>query len=150
MTLLNIHMKEDEKKKLQEFIEQRSEKSLSDFVRNVVSEKIQIEELVASKKKHDNPNIPDYVPKNKYVAFVNGAIVEIGDNPSELAEIAMKKFPNLPCVILFNGPQKKKLEYSYLGLKDFQAWNYYQVADDSFPVVPIELQTKTSKKQILS
>ena len=55
--------------------------------------------------------IPDYIPKNKYVIFIKGAVVAIGDNPSDLADIAIKKFPNLPFTIKYNGKQKKKMEY---------------------------------------
>ena len=37
MTLLNIHIKEKEKKKLQEYIAKNTDKSMSEFVRELVA-----------------------------------------------------------------------------------------------------------------
>ena len=46
------------------------------------------------KKKMSNESIkiPEYIPKNKYVIFVKGPVVAIGDNASDLADILPYKF----------------------------------------------------------
>lgn len=64
MTLLNIYMKDKEKKKLQKYVENKTDKSMSEFVREVIAERIKIEELLSTMKKVDIPEILDFIPKN--------------------------------------------------------------------------------------
>jgi len=146
MTLLNIHIKEKEKKKLQEYIAKNTDKSMSEFVRELVAERMKIEEIVTSAKNSEFIEIPDYVPKNQYVAFVKGAVVAIGSNPSDLAEIALQKFPSLPVIIKYNGSKQQFREYCYAALHSFTGWSYVRIEDHSFPVIPIIFYSKDGKK----
>jgi len=91
MTILNIHLKEEDKKKLQEFIASQKKISMSEFVRNLISEKLKIE--TAAKDEIPFSEIPEYLPKNKYVAIINDSVVAVGDSPSEVSQIAVEKFP---------------------------------------------------------
>jgi len=94
------------------------------MIRKKLSEEDKIENN--SRKNHNNSDvdIPDYIPKNKYVGFVNGAIISVGDNVSEVAQVAVEKFPNGPLVIKYNGPKKKSLEYCFMSLTDLKCWKY--------------------------
>jgi hypothetical protein len=146
--LLNIHIKDAEKKKLRIFIENQANKSMSKFVREIIAEKMKIEELASKIGMSEAVEIPDYIPKNKYVIFVNGAVVAIGDNPSDLAEIAVQKFSDFPFVIKYNGPKKKPMEYFYMSLTKFHGWKYSVFEDSSYPIIPIELESITNKRII--
>ena len=148
MTLLNIHIKEKEKKKLQEYINKYTEKSMSEFVRDLIAEKMNIEELISSTQLSEPIDIPDYVPKNQYVAFVKGAVVAIGSDPSDLAEIALQKFPNLPFIIKYNGPKQKSMEYCYASIHRFQGWKYGIIEDRSYPVIPIIFYSNDEKREL--
>ena len=46
MTLINVYMKDSEKKKMQEFIEKIEGKSVSDYVRNLINEEIKIDDSI--------------------------------------------------------------------------------------------------------
>ena len=127
MTLVNIHMKEKEKKQLQKFIDSKEIKSISEFIRQLISEKIKIEEFAKKGQKFTEVEIPEYIPQNKYIAFVNGAIAAVGDSPSVVTHEALLKFPNFPVIIKYNGEgQVKPLEYCFMSLEDFHGWKYSQ------------------------
>ena len=91
MTLLNVHIKEGEKEKIQKFVDGYTDKSMSEFVRSVVDEKIKMEKIVESLQPSENPEIPDYIPENKYVVFVKGAVVAVGDSPSRSSRYCIPK-----------------------------------------------------------
>jgi len=143
-------MKEDEKKRLQATAEGLNAKSVSEFVRKILDEKMAIEEFAQTTSQPENLVIPSYVPEGKYVAFVNGAVVGVGDNPSDVAQIAVGKFPNLPLVIKFNGPRQKPMEYVYISLSNPQSWKYIQYEDASYPIVPISLQSEAGKTNLVA
>ena len=119
MPLINIHLNDIDKKRLKNYIERHTDKAMSDFVRKTITEKIKIEESISKIEPPRTVEIPDYIPKEKYVIFVNGAVLAVGNNPSDLAEIAIQKFPNFPFIIKYNGPKKKPIEYFYMGLTEF-------------------------------
>nr|MDO8111866.1 hypothetical protein [Candidatus Sigynarchaeota archaeon] len=149
MTLLNIHVKDEDKKKLQKYVETIGGESMSDVVRSMIQEKIKIDEVIAALPPVDQVDIPDYVPKDKYVIFVNGAIVGVGDNPSELAELALQKFPDLPFVMKYNGKKKPFLEHVFMSLSNVHAWRYCIFEGHSFPMLPIEFQCSDKNKKTL-
>ena len=65
MTIFNLHLKEEEKKKLQTVVELRNLKSMSALMRKLIKEKIKIEEFVQKTQSSNLIEIPDYIPKNK-------------------------------------------------------------------------------------
>ncbi|MHA1729409.1 MAG: ribbon-helix-helix protein, CopG family [Promethearchaeota archaeon] len=148
MTVINIHIKDKDKKKLQKHIKNTDNKSMSEFIRKVVSEKIELENLISKTKNEQNISvkIPDYIPKNKYVIFVKGAVVGVGDNPSDLSQIAIEKFPNLPFEIKFNGTKKKPIEYCFMSLSKFNAWHYGKFEERTYPIIPVKFLLK--KKEL--
>jgi hypothetical protein len=111
--------------------ENREQKSMSEFVRDIITEKMKIEEIILSTQMAEPIEIPDYVPQNLYVIFVKGAVVAIGPNPSDLADIAIQKFPNLPFIIKYNGPKQKSMEYCYANIHGFQGRKYSIFEDHS-------------------
>jgi len=150
MTILNIHIKEDEKIKFQELVDIKKLKSMSEVIRRLVSEKIKIEEVSQESKKDIEVPIPDYIPKNKYIGFVKGAIVAVGDTVSDVAQVAVEKFPNGPLVIKFNGPKKKPIEYCFLSLSDLNCWSYANVENINYPIIPITLQIPSIEKHLFA
>ncbi|MGQ4874453.1 MAG: DUF5678 domain-containing protein [Promethearchaeia archaeon] len=94
----------------------QNNKDKSEIARKILSEKIKIEEFSQENKIDLDIKIPDFIPKNKYVDFVKGAIIAVGDNVSEVARIAAEKFPNDPLIIKFNGPKKKPIEFCFMSL----------------------------------
>ncbi|MBN2151257.1 MAG: hypothetical protein JW839_07430 [Candidatus Lokiarchaeota archaeon] len=146
MTLINVHVKDGEKKELQKYVEETGGESMSEVIRTIIHDKIAVDTLVASLSEAKDVEIPAYVPKDKYVIFVNEAIVGVGDNPSELAELAMRKFPNLPFVMKFNGDQPPNQEYVFLSLARTKAWRYSRFGDRSYPMLPVKIDVDRDRK----
>jgi predicted CopG family antitoxin len=148
MTLINVHVKDDDKKRLQKYVESHGKDSMSEVIRSLIEEKIQIDELLAKLLPVEDVEIPEFVPKGKYVIFVNGALVAVGDTPCDLAEIAMLKFPNLPFVMKFNGPDPGPTEYVFMSLSGFYSWKYCRFGDHSYPMLPIEINVNDFTKRL--
>ena len=115
---------------------------MSEYVRNLIKERMKIEKIISTIEAPESIEIPDYIPKNKYVVFVKGAVVAVGDNPSDLAEIAVQKFPNFPFIMKYNGQPQKQMEYFYMSLTEFHGWRYSLFENRSYPIIPIEFQSK--------
>ena len=148
MTILNIHINEKDKKKIQDITELKSEKSTSEYIRKILNEQIKIHEIAFKEKGSDLMEIPNYIPKNKYIGFVKGAIIAVSDSPGEIAQIAAEKFPNFPLIIKYNGPKKKPMEYCYLNLSELNCWKYVQLEDYSYPILPVNFKAKTLEKKL--
>ena len=153
MTILKIHIDDEDKEKVRELSEELSEiqneKLMSEYdVRKVLAEKIKIQEVQEGQKQIDEIKIPDYIPKNKYVGFVKGAIIGVADSPNEIAQIAVNKFPNDPLIIKYNGAKKKQIEYSYLNLTELNCWKYAQIEETSYPIFPMVIKTKLEEKKL--
>ena len=148
MTILNVHIDEEDKEKLQGLVDISKLKSMSEAVRKLLSEKIKIEETSKDKKKNQEIEIPDYIPKNKYVGFVRGAIIGVADSVSEIAQIAAEKFPDGPLVIKYNGPRKKPMEYMFMSLNGLKCWKYAEVENITYPIVPITFISNSDKKPL--
>jgi hypothetical protein len=143
-------MKESEKKKLQSTAENLNVRSVSDFIRKVLAEKLDLEEFANASIPRNELIIPDYVPPEKYVAFVNGAVIGVGESPSDVAQIAVEKFPNLPLVIKYNGSPLKNQEYVYASFISPNFWKYAQFGDYSYPVVPVTLKFQSDELPLLA
>jgi hypothetical protein len=150
MGLINIHMKDEEKKKLQGIIEANKDKSMSVFIRKALAEKIKLEEFASANFSQKSIIIPDYIPKNKYVAFVNGAVIGVGNTVSEVAQIAAEKFPSLPLVIKFNGPKKHPIEYVYMSFSEPKCWKYAEFDERTYPIIPLSLLIDSQEKQVFA
>lgn len=148
MTILNIHIDDKDKEKVKELAEKQKEKSMSEYVRKVLTEKIKIQEAELNRNSIEDVKIPDYVPKNKYVGFIKGAIIAVSDSPSEIAQVAIEKFPNLPLVVKFNGPKKKQMEYCYLNLSELSCWKYAQIEDFSYPIIPVLFKADSIERML--
>ncbi len=133
MTILNVYVSDDEKKKIKEIVSKNEIKSISEFVRDAVSERIIID-AENNKLKSEELKIPDYIPKNKYVLFNSDKIVAaVGDSPQHVASLAASKGIEPPFVVKYNGGLPKvPQEYLYNSLTTGKAWQYGEYLDNKF------------------
>ena len=150
MTIFNLHLKEEEKKKLQTVVELRNLKSMSALMRTLIKEKIKIEEFVQNTQSSNLIEIPDYIPKNKYAGFVNGAVIAVGDTPSEVAQVAAEKFPDFPLIIKYNGPKQKPIEYCFHNFTELKCWKYIQLEERTYPIVPVIFRYNSNAKSLFA
>ena len=111
MTILNVEIDKKKKEKIKEIVKSSTYKTISEFVRSSIEERLKIEEI--AKKKFENVVIPEWIPDGKYIAFVNGAIASIGDTVSEVSRESAEKFPDSSVVIKRKGEPVKIPEYIF-------------------------------------
>lgn len=146
MTLLNIKIDKKKKEHIKEIIKDSEYKSISDFVRNVIDEKIKI---LKSKRQTGKVEVPDWIPDGKYYAIVKDAIVSVGDSPSAVTEEIITKFPFEHVIIKRKNKEIPKLEYAYSALTgDLNCWQYYEYEKKSYPIFPITLIKGNQRKTL--
>jgi len=147
MTLLNIKIDKKKKEHLKEIIKDTEYKSISDFVRNVIDEKIKILE---SKKQNEEIPAPDWIPDGKYYAIVKSLIVAVGDSPSAIAQEVAFKFPFEKVIINRKNKEIPELEYAYSShITDLKCWPYFTVHNSSYPTFPITLLGNNYRKELM-
>ena len=153
MTLINVYMKDSEKKKMQEFIEKIEGKSVSDYVRNLINEEIKIDDL-STKMDPEEIIIPDYIPENKYIVFVNNAIVAVEDTPSQATLAAVDKGYDPPYIIKYKGTntesaQHHAQEYFFMSLSEGWVLPYTPIENGTQLLLRVDFQAgKFSKKLV--
>jgi hypothetical protein len=48
----------------------------------------------------------------------------------------------------YNGQKQKQMEYFYMSLMEFHGWRYSLFENRSYPIIPIELQSKENKREL--
>ena len=118
MTILNISIDEKKKKRIKELVKIGEYKTISEFVRSSINEKLTIKEK--SEFNFDINDIPNWIPDNKYIGFVNGAITSVADTPAQVSREIASKFPDLPCKIVKKGKKNKVPEYIFSTFTDLK------------------------------
>ncbi len=150
MTIINIYVKDSEKKKIKQFIKDKIDaKSMSEFMRNLIKEKMMIESESESSKSEEI-EIPDYIPKNKYVLFANNSIVAVGDSPNEVTLEAAEKDIKPPFTIKYNGKTPGPIDYVYQSLDTGNAWKYINFDEMSYPVIEMFFKSGNAEKKIFA
>ncbi len=144
MTTLNINIDEKKKKKLKELANISEDKTISNFVRTAIEQKMVVEEKFQDKKVEIE--IPEYIPDGKYVAIVRNTIVGIGDSPSELIMEISSKFMEDSIAIRKKGKKDKPLEYVFLA-EQLKCWEYLNYENKTYPTIPFEIK---SEKETIS
>lgn len=110
MTLFNVKIDKKKKEYIKDLIKESEYKSVSDFVRKVIDEKIKVLE---SRKYTDEIEVPDWIPDGKYYAIIKGSIVGVDDTVSSLAKEIVAKFPFEQITVKRKNKEFPKREYVY-------------------------------------
>ncbi len=133
MTILNINIEKKKKKEISEIVKKSELKSVSQFVRLSIDEKLIIEKTFNNKM--NDVEMPDWIPDGKFVAFVNNAIAAVGDSPQQVAHEAIQKFPDFSLIIKKKGNDFKIPEYAFSAFPELKCWNYSKFQDQTFPLI---------------
>ena len=90
-------------------------------------------------------SIPSWVPEEKYVAIVRGAVTAVGDSVAEVVSTALSKFPDDAIHVARKGKPIKAIHYAFLAYAEMRCWKYLTVDRESYPVIPA---TITGRKKI--
>lgn len=138
LTILNLKINEKEKDRIRRVLKTSEYKTISDFVRNAIEEKLKIAEI---KKENLEIEPPEWIPNGKYFAIVKGAIIAVSDTPSSLAKEVIAKFPYEYVIIKRKNKEIPNIEYvfSSISTEGLKCWPYFDFKDKSYPIFPITL-----------
>ncbi len=122
---------------------------MSDFLRNLINETLNMED-VTSQIASEEVEIPDFVPKDKYVLFANNALVAVGESPSDVTLQAAKKGIQPPYVIKFNGKPKLPPEYVFASFSKAQGWKYTPYQGKTYPLLLLTCIANGHKEPLIA
>lgn len=148
LTILNLKIDEKAKERIRKILKVSEYKTISDFVRSAIDEKLKIAE---TRKENREIEPPDWIPEGKYYAIVKGAIVAVNDTPSSLAKEVIAKFPYEYVIIKRKNKEVPNLEYvfSSISTDSLKCWPYFDFKEKSYPIFPITL-IKSDHQEVLS
>jgi hypothetical protein len=106
MTIINFKVDEKKKKKIEEISRLKGYKSTSEFIREAIDDKINLQKTIADFKIKNPPldinkiDIPDFIPNGKYLGISRNTIVIIGDTLQEVLKKLFGKFQKILNVII--------------------------------------------------
>ena len=131
MTIINFKVDEEKKKKIEQIVEIKGYKSVSEFIREAIEDKMNLQSVVDDFVS-DNPpldeskiKIPDFIPDGKYLGIARNEIVVIGDSIEEVMEKLYTKFPQAASGILRKGEKMPQFEtlFSLFSVENTKCYN---------------------------
>ncbi|MHA1150737.1 MAG: hypothetical protein ACTSR8_21150 [Promethearchaeota archaeon] len=116
MTIINFKVDEDKKKKIEEITQIKGYKSVREFIREAIDEKMGLQKLIDDFVEKNPPfdrdklEIPDFIPDGKYLGISRNQIVIIGDSLGEVMEKLYRKFPESASAIIRKGEEIEHFE----------------------------------------
>ncbi len=116
MTIINFKVDGEKKKKIEEIVNLKGYKSVSEFIREAIDEKMNLQEVIDDFIKENPPMdeekiiISDFIPDGKYLGIARNEIVVIGDNLKDVTLKLYSKFPRAASGIIRKGKQITSFE----------------------------------------
>jgi len=157
MTIINFKVDEEKKKKIEQIVEIKGYKSVSEFIREAIEDKMNLQTIVDDFVRENPPldenniKIPDFIPDGKYLGIARNEIVVIGDSIEEVMEKLYTKFPRAASGILRKGKKMPKFEtlFSLFSVENTKCYNQSKFENNFFPILEISVEINGVPKQIL-
>lgn len=145
MNVINFKVDEEKKKKIEQVVEIKGYKSVSEFIREAIDEKMNFQKVVDNFIKENPPlekdkiNIPDFIPDGKYLGIARNEIVVIGDSIKEVMEKLYSKFPQAASGIIRKGMEMPVFEtlFSLFSVENTKCYNQARFGDNCYPLLEI-------------
>ncbi|TKJ22937.1 MAG: hypothetical protein CEE42_12505 [Promethearchaeota archaeon Loki_b31] len=156
MTIINFKVDEEKKKKIEQVVEIKGYKSVSEFIREAIDEKINFQKVVDNHIKENPPldkekiNIPDFIPDGKYLGIARNEIVVIGDSIKEVMEKLYSKFPQAASGIIRKGMEMPVFEtlFSLFSVENTKCYNQARFGNNFYPLIEIYMEINENTKKI--
>ena len=157
MTIINFKVDDEKKKKIEQLVEIKGYKNVSDFIRQAIDDKINLQKIVDDFVK-ENPSldekkieIPDFIPNGKYLGIARNEIVVIGDSLAVVMEKLHKKFPRAASGIIRKGEKMPSFEtlFSFFSVENTKCYNQSKFETNYYPILEISVETKGELKHLL-
>lgn len=157
MTIINFKVDDEKKKKIEHLVEIKGYKSVSEFIREAIEDKMNLQNIIDEFSRENPPmdeekiEIPDFIPNGKYLGIARNEIVVIGDTIEEVMEKLYNKFPRAASGILRKGKKMPKFEtlFSLFSVENTKCFNQYKFENNFFPILEISVEIDGAMKSIL-
>lgn len=157
MTIINFKVNEDKKKKIEEIVKIKGYKSVSEFIREAIDDKMNLQKIIDEFTKENPPldekkiNIPDFIPDGKYLGIARNEIVVIGETLEEVMEKLHNKFPRAASGIIRKGKKMPTFEtlFSLFSVENTKCYNQSKFENNYYPILEILFEINGEIKQIL-
>jgi len=137
MTIINFKVDKEKKKQIEEISQLRGYNSVSEFIREAVEEKMNLQKVVDEFLEKNPPfdkdklEIPDFIPDGKYLGIARNEIVIIGDSLGEVMEKLFQKFPESATSIIRKGEEMEQFETLFSLFSPVNTKCYHQAEIDN-------------------
>jgi len=157
MTIINFKVDEDKKKKIEEIVELKGYKSVSEFIREAIDDKMNLQKVVDDfldknpSLDRDKIKIPDFIPDGKYLGIARNEIVVTGDTIQEVMKILYEKFPEAATAILRKGKKIESFEtlFSLFNAKNTKCYHQTEIENNFYPILRIDVEIDGEYQPIL-
>ncbi len=157
MTIINFKVDDEKKKKIEHVVEINGYKSVSEFIREAIDEKMNFQKVVDDFIKENPPldkskiKIPDFIPDGKYLGIARNEIVVIGDTLKEVMKKLYSKFPQAASGIIRKGMEIPPFEtlYSFFSIENTKCYNQARFDNNYYPLLEISVDINGNTKKIL-
>jgi predicted aspartyl protease len=156
MTIINFKVDEEKKKKIEEIVKIKGYKSVSEFIREAIEDKMILNKVVDNFIKENPPldkdkiKIPDFIPNGKYLGIARNEIVVIGDSIKEVMEKLYSKFPQAASGIIRKGMEMPVFEtlFSLFSVENTKCYNQARLDENYYPLLEIYVELNGNTKKI--
>lgn len=157
LTIINFKVDEEKKKKIEEIAKFKGYKSVSEFIREAIDEKMNLQKLIDDFKEKNPPidldkiDIPDFIPDGKYLGISRNTIVAIGDTLQEVMKTLYEKFPEASAGILRKGKEIEQFEtlFSLFSSENTKCFQQAEIGKRFFPILEFFISLNGDKKSLL-
>lgn len=157
MAIMNFKVDEKKKKKIEELVELKGYKSVSDFIREAIDDKMNLQNVIDKFLEKNPPldedkiDIPDYIPDGKYLGIARNEIVIVGDSIKEVMTKLYKKFPDSATSVFRKGKKMEDFEtlFSLFSAENTNCYHQAKIQNNFYPLLEMEMEIKGEFKSII-
>jgi hypothetical protein len=157
LTIINFKVDEEKKKKIEEITELKGYKSVSDFIREAIDEKMNLQKLIDNFTKKNPPidlkkiEIPDFIPDGKYLGISRNTIVIIEDTLQDALKKLYEKFPDAAAGVIRKGKKIEHFEtlFSLFSAENTKCFQQAQIDERYYPILELFILTEEKKISFL-
>ena len=157
MTIINFKVDEKKKKKIEEITKLKGYKSISEFIREAIDDKMNLQNLIDDFKEK-NPSIdrekidiPDFIPDGKYLGISRNAIVATGDTIEDVMKVLYEKFPDSAAGIIRKGKEVGSFEtlFSLFSTENTKCYQQAEIDNHFYPFLEFSMILNDSEESII-
>ncbi len=157
MTTINFKVDDQKKKEIEEIAKIKGFKSVSEFIRNAIEDKLNLQKLIDEFIEKNPPidldkiQIPDFIPDGKYLGISRNTIVTTGDSIEQVMKILYEKFPESAAGIIRKGKKIEEFEviFSFFSAKNTNCYPQIEIENNYYPILKFAIYLNGKEREIL-